>query len=121
MVVPLLIMLIGTLWGFFIHANLRWRFGWLELLVSTLAFHQWHHTNDVHVNRNYASMLPVMDKLFGTWYAPKQQWPAKYGIDGTMAPGLVGQLLQPFEPDEKVSVSSTTYNSAATPLSNHAK
>jgi sterol desaturase/sphingolipid hydroxylase (fatty acid hydroxylase superfamily) len=45
MVVPLLIMLIGTLWGFFIHANLRWRFGWLELLVSTLAFHQWHHTN----------------------------------------------------------------------------
>jgi sterol desaturase/sphingolipid hydroxylase (fatty acid hydroxylase superfamily) len=26
-VVPLLVMLIGTAWGFFIHSNLRWRFG----------------------------------------------------------------------------------------------
>ena len=40
-VVPLLVMLIATLWGFFIHANLRWRFGWLGLLVYTPAFHHW--------------------------------------------------------------------------------
>jgi sterol desaturase/sphingolipid hydroxylase (fatty acid hydroxylase superfamily) len=71
-VVPLLIMLVATLWGFFIHANLRWRFGWLALLVSTPAFHHWHHTNGEHVNKNYASMLPFMDKLFGTWYMPKK-------------------------------------------------
>src|SRR5262249_30761099 len=45
-VVPLLILLIGTVWGFFIHANLRWRFGWLGFLISTPAFHHWHHTND---------------------------------------------------------------------------
>ena len=31
-VVPLLIMLVATVWGFFIHANLRWRLGWLGLL-----------------------------------------------------------------------------------------
>jgi hypothetical protein len=28
--VPFLVALIGTVWGFFIHANLRWRFGPLE-------------------------------------------------------------------------------------------
>ena len=44
--VPLLFALIGSLWGFFIHANLRWRLGWLEQLVATPAFHHWHHTND---------------------------------------------------------------------------
>ncbi len=100
-VVPLLILLLGTLWGFFIHANLRWRFGWLGLLISTPAFHHWHHTNDEHVNKNYASMLPWIDKLFGTWYAPKKQWPTKYGIDGTMAPSLPEQLVQPFLPGER--------------------
>jgi sterol desaturase/sphingolipid hydroxylase (fatty acid hydroxylase superfamily) len=100
-VVPLLILMIGTLWGFFIHSNLRWRFGWLGLVVSTPAFHHWHHTNDEHVNKNYTSMLPVMDALFRSWYMPKKQWPTKYGIDGSMAPGLAGELVQPFLREER--------------------
>jgi len=94
--VPMLIMLIGTTWGFFIHSNLRWRFGWLGLLLSTPFFHHWHHTNDEHVNKNYASMLPILDCIFGTWYLPKKQWPPKYGTNGPVASGLTGQLLQPF-------------------------
>jgi sterol desaturase/sphingolipid hydroxylase (fatty acid hydroxylase superfamily) len=102
--VPLLIMLVATLWGFFIHANLRWRFGWLGLLISTPAFHHWHHTNDEHVDKNYASMLPFLDKLFGTWYMPKKLWPQKYGIDTPLASGLAMQLLQPLLPQgEEVS------------------
>ena len=43
-------------------------------------------------------MLPLMDKLFGTSYQPKKQWPVKYGIQGAMSPGLFGQLLHPFLP-----------------------
>ena len=95
---PLLVILIGTTWGFFIHSNLNWRFGWLEWLISTPAFHHWHHTNDgpALINKNYAAMIPWVDKIFGTLYLPKQ-WPAKYGIDGPMAPGLAGQLIQPFD------------------------
>jgi sterol desaturase/sphingolipid hydroxylase (fatty acid hydroxylase superfamily) len=100
-VVPLLVLLAGMMWGFFIHANLRWRFGWLGLLISTPAFHHWHHTKDEHINKNYASMLPLMDKLFGTWYMPKRQWPSQYGIDTPLAPGLGAQLLQPLLPDAK--------------------
>ena len=38
-----------------------------------------------------------MDKCFGTFYLPKEEWPAKYGIDTPMAAGMVGQLLYPFE------------------------
>ncbi|HEY2131451.1 MAG TPA: sterol desaturase family protein [Acetobacteraceae bacterium] len=40
---PLLIVLVGPAWGFFVHANLRWRFGWFEWLIATPAFHHWHH------------------------------------------------------------------------------
>jgi sterol desaturase/sphingolipid hydroxylase (fatty acid hydroxylase superfamily) len=93
---PLLILLIGTAWGFFIHSNLRWRFGWLEFVLSTPAFHHWHHTQDEHVDKNYASMLPIMDKLFGTWYVPKHEWPPRYGIQQPLPSGLSGQLLNPF-------------------------
>lgn len=96
--VPLLYVLVGTVWSFFIHANMRWRFGWLEWLVSTPAFHHWHHTKDgpEYINKNYAAIFPWVDKLFGTFYLPKKQWPVKYGIDTAMVSGLVGQLLQPF-------------------------
>jgi len=99
--IPLFILLVGSMWGFFIHANLRWRFGWLSVLISTPAFHHWHHTNDEHIDKNYASMLPIMDILFGSWYMPSRKWPPKYGIDAPTPPGLMGQLVQPFLPREK--------------------
>jgi len=95
--VPLLFMLVGTIWGYFVHANVKWSFGWLNVLVSTPAFHHWHHTRNDHVNKNYASILPVMDILFGSWYMPKR-WPAAYGIVGHVEPGLIGQLMQPLLP-----------------------
>jgi sterol desaturase/sphingolipid hydroxylase (fatty acid hydroxylase superfamily) len=97
-VLPLLYVVAGTVWSFVIHANVRWRFGWLEWLVSSPAFHHWHHTKDgpEYINKNYAAMLPWVDKCFGTFYLPKTHWPAKYGIDAPTAPSLAGQLLQPF-------------------------
>ncbi len=95
----LIVSLLGTVWGFVVHANLRWRFEWLGLVISTPAFHHWHHTNDEHINRNYASMMPIWDKLFGTWFLPKSQWPPAYGIDTPMSPRLDVQLIQPFLDD----------------------
>ncbi|MBC7880410.1 MAG: sterol desaturase family protein [Anaerolineae bacterium] len=98
-VVPLLYAVIGTIWSFFVHANVRWRFGWLEHLVSTPAFHHWHHTQDgaEYINKNYAAIFPWIDKLFGTMYLPKSQWPKKYGIDAPMATNFAEQLLQPLK------------------------
>lgn len=97
-VVPLLYAVLGTIWSFFVHANLCWRFGWLEKVVATPAFHHWHHTNDgaEYFDKNYAAIFPWVDKIFGTFYLPTNRWPKKYGIDDPIAHGLTGQLLQPF-------------------------
>jgi sterol desaturase/sphingolipid hydroxylase (fatty acid hydroxylase superfamily) len=92
---PALLLVVGTLWGFFIHANVRWRLGPLEWLVTTPAFHHWHHTRNDHINRNYASTLPVLDRLFGTHYLPRH-WPAQYGTDTRVADTLAGQMLDPL-------------------------
>jgi sterol desaturase/sphingolipid hydroxylase (fatty acid hydroxylase superfamily) len=98
--VPVLVILVGTVWGFFIHANLRWRLGYFEWLVSSPAFHHWHHTNDgpALLNKNYAALLPWIDKCFGTFYLPAGKWPARYGTDTPCAPGFLDQLLQPLLP-----------------------
>lgn len=97
---PALLLLLGTLWGFFIHANLRWRLGPLEWLLTTPAFHHWHHSRHDHINRNYASTLPFLDRLFGSHYLPRH-WPADYGTDTPVADSLSGQLLDPLLPPAK--------------------
>jgi sterol desaturase/sphingolipid hydroxylase (fatty acid hydroxylase superfamily) len=96
--VPVVVLLLGTVWGFFIHANVRWRFGPLEWLIATPAFHHWHHTNDgpAYVNKNYAALLPLVDRLFGTLYLPKDKQPEHYGIDELLPSGFLGQLVRPF-------------------------
>lgn len=94
---PAALIVLGTLWGFFIHANLRWRFGALEWLVTTPAFHRWHHSRHEHINRNYASTLPFLDRLSGSHYLPRH-WPADVGTDTPLAPTLSRQLIGPLLP-----------------------
>jgi sterol desaturase/sphingolipid hydroxylase (fatty acid hydroxylase superfamily) len=100
--VATLIMLAVTLWGFFIHANLRWRFGPLEWLFATPCFHHWHHTRSEFRDRNFASMLPWMDRLFGTFHLPKQ-WPSSYGIDDKLPESIIGQLMYPLRDSKPVA------------------
>ncbi|MGH8145195.1 MAG: sterol desaturase family protein [Rhodanobacteraceae bacterium] len=95
--VTALVLVIGTLWGFFVHANVRWRFGVLEHVVTTPFFHHWHHTDDRRRDGNYAAMFSFVDHLFRTYRSP-DHWPTGYGIDAPMPASLAGQLLIPFMP-----------------------
>lgn len=93
---PIAITLIGTILSFFIHANVRWRFGPLEWLLATPAFHHWHHSRTDHIDRNYAATFPWIDRMFGTLYLPGH-FPADYGIQTPIPTTLTGQLLSPME------------------------
>ena len=95
--VPVLVTLFGTVWGFFIHANIRWRFGPLEWLISTPAFHHWHHTRTGPIDRNYSSNLPWLDWMFGSLHLP-EEWPDDYGIQAKVPSALVDQIVHPFFP-----------------------
>ena len=86
----------------FIHANVRWRFGWLEQLVVTPHFHHWHHAAEsAAVDRNFAVHFPWIDRIFGTWYAPADRWPGDYGVapdpaNDRVPEGYTAQLVYPF-------------------------
>jgi sterol desaturase/sphingolipid hydroxylase (fatty acid hydroxylase superfamily) len=110
--IPAIVLFVGSMWSFFIHANVRWRLGPLEEVLSSPAFHHWHHTRDDHKDHNYASMLPVMDRVFGTFYLPKA-WPTAYGT-GTYVPSTItGQLLEPFAPTPPRQTEGTPQAAAA--------
>ncbi|STQ91887.1 sterol desaturase family protein [Iodobacter fluviatilis] len=76
---PMLVIFIGVFWGFFLHANIRWRFGFIEKMIATPAYHHWHHNQNEKQNVNFASMLPCLDLLFGSYFVPKV-WPKSYGL-----------------------------------------
>ncbi len=102
------LIVLETFHAIFIHANVRLRFGWLEKIISTPAFHHWHHANggpDV-INKNYAGLLPWVDRLFGTHHLPTDRMPERYGIDAPMPPGYLGQLAAPFRSRAESTVDS---------------
>jgi len=99
-----LMTIFATIWTFFIHANIRVRLGPAEWLISSPAFHHWHHTNDEHRDRNFAFVFPIIDKIFGTAWLPKY-WPTVYGIDAKTSPTLGGQFFDPLEPGRRPSTS----------------
>jgi sterol desaturase/sphingolipid hydroxylase (fatty acid hydroxylase superfamily) len=93
--VPALVLFAGSMWSYLIHANVRVRLGPLEAVLASPFFHHWHHTRDDHRDHNYAAMLPVMDRMFGTLHMPKA-WPVAYGLSTPMPGALIGQLIAPF-------------------------
>jgi sterol desaturase/sphingolipid hydroxylase (fatty acid hydroxylase superfamily) len=92
-----------TLWAFVVHGNLRCRLGWLEQVVVTPAFHHWHHADDTPaaLNKNYASLFPWIDRLFGTYHLPADRWPSSYGATSPPEPSRAGPATDlPGLPDQ---------------------
>ena len=56
----------------------------------------WHHTLAEPRDRNYASMLPCMDWIFGTYYLPRKQWPSAYGTEAKLPASPGGQFPYPL-------------------------
>ncbi|MEP7182833.1 MAG: sterol desaturase family protein [Betaproteobacteria bacterium] len=60
---------IFTLWGYWIHANLRVRLGPVGRWISGPQFHRYHHTPEF-MNRNFSAFFPLWDRVFGTYHHP---------------------------------------------------
>lgn len=64
------LVLLRRLYTGLLHANVRVPapLGWLAHVVATPAFHRAHHSHDPRLHdANYASTLPILDHLFGTF------------------------------------------------------
>jgi sterol desaturase/sphingolipid hydroxylase (fatty acid hydroxylase superfamily) len=80
-----------------LHANLGGSFNRLGQWVAVPRFHHWHHAIEAEgVDRNFAIHFPWLDKIFGTFYLPKDKWPTGYGVPENVPTGYLAQLKYPF-------------------------
>jgi hypothetical protein len=82
---------------YFVHLNYPMRFGWFTRVLSSPQSHRIHHsTLPEHMNKNFATILPLWDILFGTYHHPKQdEWP-NTGVDGVTVNSLWQAIVLPF-------------------------
>ena len=80
------------------HCNFGPTIKWLEPFVVFPRFHHWHHTSQAEgLDKNFAIHFPWIDRLFGTYYFPKDKWPDTYGLSNEPIPRTFwAQTLYPF-------------------------
>lgn len=79
------------------HARLNWTYGPLHGVIVSPAFHHKHHSIDERdYNRNFARVLSIWDRLFGTM-ADRSEEPTRFGIAGVEVPNRLGaQFVYPL-------------------------
>ena len=70
---------------FFVHTQAVGRLGWLEYVINTPSTHRVHHArNAQYIDRNYAGVLVLWDRLFGSYVPEDPAVPCEYGIVGQL-------------------------------------
>ena len=65
---------INTLYQFWIHTRLVGKLGPLEWVLNTPSHHRVHHAIDPeYIDKNYAGILIIWDRLFGTFVEEKRE------------------------------------------------
>jgi sterol desaturase/sphingolipid hydroxylase (fatty acid hydroxylase superfamily) len=75
------VVLLNLGFQFFVHTQTVPRLGWLEYVLNTPSQHRGHHAcNPRYIDRNFAGVLCVWDRLFGSYVPEDAQDPPRYGI-----------------------------------------
>jgi sterol desaturase/sphingolipid hydroxylase (fatty acid hydroxylase superfamily) len=78
---------LNLVYQFWIHTESIGRLpAWFEAVMNTPSHHRVHHgTNPRYLDRNYAGVFIVWDRLFGTFEAEQADEPVRYGIVRNLA------------------------------------
>lgn len=75
------IVLVNLAFQFFVHTQAVPKLGWLEYVINTPSMHRVHHArNERYIDRNYAGVLAIWDRLFGSYVEEAASEPPRYGI-----------------------------------------
>ncbi|MCS3805518.1 sterol desaturase/sphingolipid hydroxylase (fatty acid hydroxylase superfamily) [Chromobacterium alkanivorans] len=74
------VVLLNLAFQFFVHTQACPKLGWLEYVLNTPSIHRGHHAkNPRYIDHNYAGVLVVWDRLFGTYVEESADDPCDYG------------------------------------------
>ena len=75
---------INLAYQFFIHTQTLGKLWWLESIINTPTHHRIHHaSNPAYIDKNFAGVFIIWDKLFGTFASQQDDIEIQYGIRGT--------------------------------------
>ncbi len=68
-----------------VHTEHVPKLGWYEWIFVTPSNHRMHHgQNDIYLDRNYAGIFILWDRLFGTFQEELDEDPVIFGIRGPL-------------------------------------
>lgn len=77
---------LSLVYQFWIHTETIGRLGPLEWVLNTPSHHRVHHaTNPRYLDRNYAGVLIIWDRIFGTFEPEREDERPRYGIIKNLA------------------------------------
>ncbi len=66
---------------FFVHTRAGKHWGCLGYILNTPAWHRVHHAcNDIYIDKNFAGVLVIWDRLFGSFEPEHAEIPCRFGI-----------------------------------------
>lgn len=75
------VVLLNLAFQFFVHTQAIPKLGWLEYVLNTPSIHRAHHArNPRYIDRNYAGVLVIWDRMFGSYVPESEAEPCEYGI-----------------------------------------
>jgi sterol desaturase/sphingolipid hydroxylase (fatty acid hydroxylase superfamily) len=79
------------------HLNVRFPMGRMITLVNSPQWHRIHHSAmPEHRDKNFASLLPLWDILFGTAWIPKPDEYPVTGFDPPVRVSVIDSIIWPF-------------------------
>lgn len=96
-------LIIAKVMNYFTHVNLDLKFSKpLRYILCSPAFHRWHHASVKEAyDKNFCSIFPFYDLMFGTYYHP-EELPPNYGLSAVEQKNFpefntLGWLTYPFK------------------------
>lgn len=97
--VPWIVLTVASTHAYFVHSSANINIGPLRYVIGDNRFHRIHHSlEERHFNRNFGTITPLWDVLFGTaWFPKADEWP-KVGLADVPEPKTMRDyLLMPFQ------------------------
>ena len=75
------IVLVNLAFQFFVHTQAIGKLGWLEYVLNTPSTHRVHHARNArYIDRNFAGVLAIWDRMFGSYVEEDARDAPDYGI-----------------------------------------
>ncbi|TKC92593.1 sterol desaturase family protein [Trinickia terrae] len=104
--IVVLAFVVFTINNYYVHLNARFSIGRFATWINSPQYHRIHHSRrPEHLNKNFAQMLPLWDRLFGTiWVPGPHEWPATGLADEAEPQSFAQALMWPWRERRAKSV-----------------